>query len=208
MPELSEDSSSNGRAPLWGLVLAGGLSLRMGRDKARLDYHGSPQVRWAYGLLAQICKQVFISVAAENSSAAAYAGLPAILDLGNPGSGPAAGLLAAWTFAPQAAWLVLAADMPFVTLPLLRTLAEGRDPAAVATVFHHDDGTLEPLCTIWEPAARPRIQASVSLRRVLETSAITVLALDDPTLLRSVNTSAEDAAARAALAARGGPPKD
>jgi len=41
--------------PLQGLVLAGGRSSRMGRDKAALDFHGEPQVHWAYRLLGPHC---------------------------------------------------------------------------------------------------------------------------------------------------------
>ena len=37
--------------PLYGLVLAGGRSSRMQRDKAALDYHGRTQLEWAMSLV-------------------------------------------------------------------------------------------------------------------------------------------------------------
>ncbi|MEJ2005277.1 MAG: NTP transferase domain-containing protein, partial [Cyclobacteriaceae bacterium] len=44
-----------------GLVLAGGQSVRMGRDKGSIDYHGMPQREYAAGLLSKVCKEVLIS---------------------------------------------------------------------------------------------------------------------------------------------------
>ena len=44
-----------------GLVLSGGQSSRMGRDKALIDYHGLPQYAYVYDLLLGFCDKVFIS---------------------------------------------------------------------------------------------------------------------------------------------------
>jgi molybdopterin-guanine dinucleotide biosynthesis protein A len=131
-----------------------------------------------------------------------------VLDL-DPGSGPAAGLAAAFGLEPRSAWLVVAADMPLLDDELLRGLVAARDPRKVATAYRHPDGTLEPLCTIWEPAAVPLLEAcgaprrSVSLRRVLEGAPVHAIAARDPKRLGSVNTAAEDEAARTYLAGTG-----
>ena len=46
-----------------GLVLAGGQSTRMGRDKGELIYHDSvPQREWAYRLLEPFCDYVVLSL--------------------------------------------------------------------------------------------------------------------------------------------------
>ena len=41
---------------LYGLVLAGGLSSRMNKDKSTLDYHGKSQVEYCFDLLSLSCK--------------------------------------------------------------------------------------------------------------------------------------------------------
>ena len=40
--------------PLYGLLLAGGASTRMRRDKAALSYHGKPQLQWGLELLGEV----------------------------------------------------------------------------------------------------------------------------------------------------------
>jgi len=193
---------------LYGLVLAGGRGTRLSRDKGSLDYHGLPQALWAYQLLEPVCggEHRFVSVRGDQLEAAPYLDLPTIADEGE-GGGPAAGLLAALNRFPAVAWLTVAADMPLLTPRLLATLVAQRDPAVIATAFRHADGTPEPLCAIWEPAARAVIAAAatpaeVSLRRLLEANPAKLIAPDDERALASVNTPAEEAAARQVLERR------
>lgn len=200
MPTPSHDVS---KSPLLGLVLAGGRGRRLGgRDKGELDYHGVPQARWAFDLLTGLCQRAFVSIRAEQRIAEVYAGLPLIFDA-TPVEGPAAGLLAAFRRVPAAAWLVLAVDLPLVDAAMLRRLCAARDPALLATAYRHADGTLEPLCAIFEPAARAVLEAQpvdrVSLRRLLEEGPSRILDPENDAALLSANTSADDAAIRARL---------
>ncbi|MBV8742152.1 MAG: NTP transferase domain-containing protein, partial [Sinobacteraceae bacterium] len=61
---LTEAPSLHGVAapPLFGLVLAGGRSARMQRDKATLAYHGTSQLEWAVQRLKPCVERVFVSV--------------------------------------------------------------------------------------------------------------------------------------------------
>lgn len=217
-----------GRAPLHGLVLAGGRGVRLGRDKGSLDYHGMPQARWAFGLLGRFCSRVYVSLRADQVGLEAFAGLPAVVDADS--RGPASGLLAAHALAPEAAWLVLAADLPLVDAETLAALVAARQAGRPAAVFRHPDGTLEPLCAVYEPSAlaalraataetgsrageaggeaasppdgadsAPRRPKGLSLRALLERLGPAVAVPRDPSRLMSVNTPAEDAAVRAAL---------
>ena len=197
----SSDPSAAGRAPLNGLVLCGGRGTRLGRDKGSLDYHGRPQAQWLFELLRGFCAEVFVSVRADQAGAGVYRDLPAIED--PPGAaGPAAGLLAAWQRAPAAAWLVVAADLPLVDARTLRALVNARDPLANATAFRHPDGTPEPLCAIWEPRARPAVEAAprASLRRVLEAGRVAFAVAPEAERLLSVNTPEDEARVRGFLA--------
>ena len=105
--------SAEMRAPLHGLVLAGGRSTRMGRDKATLAYHGRSQLETAWALLAPRVSDRFVSVRPDQVGDPVRAQHPQIVD-GPEGLGPAAGILAAQRAHPQAAWLVLACDLPFL----------------------------------------------------------------------------------------------
>jgi len=98
---------------VYGLVLAGGQSQRMGRDKAALAYHGKPQLQWAYDLLRGVCEKTFVSVRPDQRSEPTRAALPQIVDA-QPGIGPIAGISAALNEHTNVAWLVIACDLPFL----------------------------------------------------------------------------------------------
>ncbi len=187
-------------SPLWGLVLAGGRSSRLGEDKGRLEFHGLPQVVWIQRCLDELCEHTYVSVSAEQQGSAPYARLPTITDQ-NPDGGPAVGLLSAWRRFPDVAWLTVAVDMPFVDVKTLKTLLDCRQAEVLATAFNHDDGTLEPLCTIWEPAAGPLLSERVaggdgSLRRLLVAAGIQGLKPPTRGALVSVNSPAQVERAR------------
>jgi molybdopterin-guanine dinucleotide biosynthesis protein A len=200
----SDPQLEGGLPALQGLVLAGGRSSRLGRDKGSLDYHGVPQVRWALALLEPVCALTFASIRREQAELPAYRGLPLIIDQGRS-AGPASGLLEALRRSPGVAWLVVAADMPLLRPPLLATLVAQRDPAALATAYRHRDGTPEPLCAIWEPATKARLEEEgrsegPSLRRLLEIGPARLLHLEHDAALTSVNTDADEARVRRLLA--------
>ena len=193
-------------ASIHGLVLAGGGSSRMGQDKGLLEYHhGIPQVLWLTRLLEGFCKSVYVSVNSRQHEVDPYVGLPTLLDR-TPYQGPAAGLLSAWEEIPGAARLVVAVDLPFVNEETLERLVAGRSPGSLATAFRHPVGILEPVCTLWEPAARVVITEQFvagewSLRQVLEAGPVGELTPSTPRVLRSVNTPNEYQKAVTILAA-------
>lgn len=195
------------RAPeLTGLVLAGGESRRMERDKGSLDYHGLPQAAHCQRLLAGICARAFVSVNRRQSARDPYRGLPLIEDTGGVG-GPAAGLLSAWAVFPDTALLALAVDLPLVDAALLERLVEKRNSDRAATAWVHPDGILEPLCAIWEPGMRSVLTeaaaaGSPSLRRLLEAADVERLEPPEPGRIASVNTEEDYRAALCALARR------
>ena len=185
--------------PIRGLVLAGGGSARMRRDKGLLTYHRMPQVLWVRGLLSRLCEDVYVSINPEQCAIQPYDDLPTLVDQ-EADRGPAAGLLSAWEALPGSAWLVVAVDLPFVDTDTLAALVAGRAPDVLATAFRHPDGVFEPVCTLWEPAARPALSDCLasgdgSLRRVLEAGPTKELAPPAPRVLMSVNTPGEYRAA-------------
>lgn len=189
---------------LYGLVLAGGASTRMQRDKAALLYHGKPQLQWTFDLLSEVCERVFISVRPDQTRDPVRAGLPQIVDR-QTGQGPIAGIAAAQQAHPEVAWLVVACDLPFLSRATLDHLLAHRDPARSATAYRSAHDSLpEPLCAIYEPAARSTIETYVAAgkhcpRKFLANSDALLIEQPDPRALDNINTVEEHHAAARAL---------
>ncbi len=141
----------NPASPLWGLVLAGGRSRRFGADKAAVDVDGQSLLARSVALLVPHVAGVRVSIQADQMDDPLRARFEFLVDETGD-TGPAAGLLAAQAFRPDAAWLVIACDLPALDARTLAQLCAARDPDRAATVFLSPaDGLPEPLCAIWEP---------------------------------------------------------
>ncbi len=134
------------KQPLYGLVLAGGFSKRMGKDKALLCYHKKTQAEIGFKLLSSFCDKVFLSRRKDQKKI----DLPLLYDE-FLNMGPLGGILTAMKTHPEAAWLILACDLPFMDTITLDNLLQKRNPFKFATAYPSDDGLPEPLCTIYEP---------------------------------------------------------
>lgn len=146
-------------APVYGLILAGGASSRMKRDKAALQYQGKTQLDRAFELVGRHVKPVFVSVRASQASDPTRAHRPLIID-SVAGEGPIVGIRSALALHPEAAWLVVACDLPFLGDAALAHLLAERDPKASATAYRSaHDGLPEPLCAVWEPKAAAELAA-------------------------------------------------
>jgi molybdenum cofactor guanylyltransferase len=191
-------------APLYGLVLAGGESRRMGQDKAALHYHGKSQLRSAFDLLSSVCEHTFISVRSSQCAEPTRAALPQIVD--RAGIGPLAGIGAALEAKQDAAWLILACDLPFLSRAALTHLISRREPTRIATAYRSTlDGLPEPLSAIWEPASRDVVLSWLQddkrcPRKLLTNYDAALIDQLDAHTLDNINTPAEYAAAQAALA--------
>ena len=53
---------------IWGLVLSGGMSKRMGQDKALIEIDGNTQLNKTYALLQNHLPEVFVSSRADQST--------------------------------------------------------------------------------------------------------------------------------------------
>ena len=142
---------------IYGLVLAGGKSSRMGKDKSTIIYHNKPQMEVAFDLLAPICEKVFLSN--RKDQAGACQKFPQLHDDAEfAGRGPLSGILSAMKKYPDRAWFVMACDLPFVNQKTIEHLLKNRDFQKIATAYKSShDGLPEPLCAIWEAGHYTRI---------------------------------------------------
>jgi molybdopterin-guanine dinucleotide biosynthesis protein A/molybdopterin converting factor small subunit len=193
----TQTSAAGGVAPLFGLVLAGGRSTRMGRDKATLSYgDGTPQLGRAVALLGKHVARVYVSVRADQGPDPLRARFAQIKDM-HENIGPIAGLLAAQAHHPDAAWLVLACDLPLLDDASLAYLVSRRDTARAATAYRSShDGLPEPLCAIYEPRSSTALSAWVAAgkqcpRTFLTGADAALLDEPNPRALDNINTPTE-----------------
>lgn len=174
-----------------GLVLAGGLSRRMGRDKGLINYFGKSQRTYTAELLKKCNLNTRISVRKEQEVAEAEVIEDVFLGLG-----PFGAICSAFQHDPNAAWLVLATDLPYVDESLIRKLLRERDPSKIATAVKGKKKEFpEPLITIWEPKAYPIMLQFLSQgiscpRKVLINSDVKLVETDD-VYIYNVNTPEE-----------------
>lgn len=183
---------------LYGLVLTGGKSSRMGEDKSLLKYHGKTQTEYCFELLQNVCKKVFLSNRKEQAGLPGHKGLPQIHDLKKYSDiGPLAGILSAMEEYPEASWLILACDLPYVTDKTIQHLTQNRNPKKLATAYQSTHDQLpEPLCAIYEPKFYQTIlnflkQGIDCPRKIMLNSDVKLLEQSDPEALENINSREE-----------------
>lgn len=183
------------RPPIHGLVLAGGKSQRMGRDKGLLNYHGKAQREHVGDLLQNVCDKVFLSCRPEQA-----AGIESNYELLADkmlGLGPFGAIVSAFQHNPNVAWLVVACDLPLLDIDTLQFLTSNRNTSKIATAFHNPATDFpDPLLTIWEPKAylalfQFLVQGYSCPRKVLINSDIELLTVPDVRVLENVNKPEE-----------------
>lgn len=178
------------------LILAGGKSSRMGKDKGALEYHGKPQVQFLKEILAPFCDDVFVSCRNDQIEKSHLSVENLITDRFLD-MGPLGGISSALMANQNCGWLVVACDLPYLNKESIETLIQHRNPYKLATTFmNYEVNRLEPLCSIYEPHIFPRMmqylgQFKTCPQKVLRNSNVELLDLGDRISLENVNTPSE-----------------
>lgn len=175
--------------PLHGLVLMGGRSERMGRDKSQMLVEGRSQLDRTLNLLQEQGLSTYISGRSDQMGSLANFIPDRLLDFG-----PLGGIVSALMAHPQHAFLVAAVDMPLLSSSALQQLISARNPFKVATAFHlkerlHPD----PLLAIYEPESKATLFSALSRNlqspsQILSGARIQSLHCDNPKALSNANT--------------------
>ena len=141
-----------------GVVLAGGQSTRMGRDKALIQIGGRSLLDRALDRLEPLVDEVLVI-----GDPAKYGSVgPFVVADEWPGKGPLGGIATAMRYASNDRLLVTACDMPGLTPELLILLKHLLDRNTDAVVPRHD-GHSEPLVAAYHRLARPIFRRCVEL---------------------------------------------
>lgn len=154
----SSEASAPAR-PVIGVVLAGGLSSRLGEDKVRLSLHkdGKDMLAHTVTLLGTCVQEVLVSC--RVGATLPYPCIPDELEQ----QGPFGALYTILRRVTQPV-LVLSCDLPFMnrtTLERLLAARASRASGAIMTTFQQlETGYIEALVSIYEPECRPLFEAA------------------------------------------------
>jgi molybdopterin-guanine dinucleotide biosynthesis protein A len=145
-----------------GVVLAGGLSTRYGSPKALATVGGRRIVDRAAAAVLEAAECV-VAIANDPEIARAV-GIPARPDV-HAGLGALGGIHSALIWAAEegrAGALVVACDMPFVSVPLLRRMLTLAPAADVVAPESGGRRGIEPLCACYATSCLPAIDAAIA----------------------------------------------
>lgn len=137
-----------------GLILAGGRSRRMGRDKAKLLLDGKSLLQWQVEKLQQLGLGEILISAPETVS---YPGIRTVQDCYS-GCGPISGLHAGLSAASCRYCLVIGVDLPLIPESVLRDLCSAHECGV--TILSHAGGE-EPLLGVYDSALAPVMEEMI-----------------------------------------------
>lgn len=190
MANFVQDKFNFIRPVLNGLILVGGKSSRMGKDKSNLEYYGKKHSLFLAELLQ--CQGIHTYLSVKEEKDIVFSQIKdRFLNLG-----PFGAICSAFMHNPNEAYFVMATDLPFVDEKLIKLLIENRDSRKIATTVKGKSKEFpEPLITIWEPKAYPILLSYLSQgiscpRKVLINSDVKIIEVEDK-LITNVNTMEE-----------------
>jgi molybdopterin-guanine dinucleotide biosynthesis protein A len=134
-----------------GWVLAGGRSLRMGRDKAGVELCGQPLLRrmleklWALGVRARVAglREPVDGIAGD------------VVADAHPDCGPLSGIETALSKSEAALVLVLGVDLPLLETEFLRWMLRRAETSGAMATIPRLLGEPQPLCAVYRRELRP-----------------------------------------------------
>lgn len=142
-----------------GVILAGGASSRMGKNKALLKIGELFLVERVYASIAALFHDVILVT--NTPDIYAFIPCPKVPDI-YPGAGSIAGLHSGLKASATERIFVVACDMPYINADLIRFLCQGVE-AYDAVVPLDRSGRMEPLHAVYAKSALIAMQESIEL---------------------------------------------
>ncbi len=199
-PILSADRT------IFGLVLAGGRSVRFGGEKAAAEFRGKPLLAWAAERLAAACSAVAVNARPGTQAERLAGDLPVLHDRPGDPDGPLAGVRAGleWAGSRGASFLAVSpCDAPLLPDDIFpRLIAAAREHGGA--VAETPDG-LQPQVAVWPVAALPLLETALAggdhppTWRMLQAAGAEPVRFDDASAFANVNTREDLAALEARI---------
>jgi molybdenum cofactor guanylyltransferase len=174
-----------------GFVLVGGLSSRMGRDKALLPLNSKPLAEHIASVVEQAAGNVVFVGMPERYRGLSRECLP---DL-HPGAGPLAGIEAALASKRGDLNLIVACDMPGLSPEWLAQLMDQAELTKAACLAATDcAGQVHPLCSVYRSDCLAAVQSAITEKRFRLHDLLKELdakTFELPVLIPNVNTPEE-----------------
>ncbi|MBI2167007.1 MAG: molybdenum cofactor guanylyltransferase [Candidatus Omnitrophica bacterium] len=184
---------------LTGIVVAGGKSSRMGRDKAFLDWQGRPLIQAVVESLAGHVSEIIVVAKEKEKFKFQFERETLLVADRFPYFSPLVGIATGLFYSRTELNFVLACDMPQVKMRVVKRLCESMED--FDAVLPRSSYGLEPLCAVYRKSALGVFEArirrgSLSVRDALEDLRIKVVPWDEesreePLVFMNLNTPAE-----------------
>ena len=181
------------RSEISAVVLAGGYSSRMGKNKAELRLDDESFIEHQISLIKQLgISDIMIS----GSNQPPIVGTRLIGDI-YPHRGPLSGIHAGLVSARYSSLLVIAVDNPLLTAELLEELLKSHESASAELTILSHKGILEPLIGVYSKSLAAQCERILteeksSVRKLIDSSkSFCFEYAGDERLLMNCNTAAE-----------------
>jgi len=191
-PCLPTDGNASPIAPqpATAIILAGGMSIRMGCDKAMLPFLGRPMIEHVFLQLRPHFERILISANAPEK----FAFLDAVVVPDKtPGAGPLMGIASCLEASPHELNFVVACDIPTLDMSFVRHMLH-QTGGCDCVVPVNDRGQLEPLLAVYKKTALEAMWSTLAsgqcrIRRVFSRCRVRYVRLPEEGRLDNVNTT-------------------
>ena len=156
-----------------GIILTGGQSSRMGKEKGLIQWKGKSLIENAIAILSLFCEHIFISANNDHFDSFGYTVVGDLF----PDCGPMGGIYSALTKSGTLNNIVIPSDTPFVTPALYRYLISHAGSFDVIVPVDHDS-FYQPLCAVYSRSVLPAMGLSLIIRAVLVVMGFSALSTD------------------------------
>lgn len=179
-----------------GVILCGGLSTRMGTDKALIKTQGNTWLEQSIDLFQQINLPYLVSCnASQEQTYQEFIPLDKLIIDQEIYKGPIRGIMSAFNHTQQDL-LVIACDMPFMTTSVLNELiSEFKKENTLDAYVYKNKDLYEPLCAIYTQQGLEKIKTNLdsqekpvfSLQRILQKVRVKELEVKNTLPFQNIN---------------------